>query len=51
MSESILQQKNSNLKIIVINNGSTDCTLSAIEEFKRKNQGVIFINDRNEAFA
>lgn len=47
--KSILKQTYSNLEIIVINDGSTDGTLSVIEKFERNNHGVINIIDQNNS--
>ena len=46
--ESILNQTYQNFEFILINDGSTDKSLSIIENFKKKNPKLIVINQRNK---
>ena len=44
---SIINQKFKNIEIIIINDGSTDSTLIKCEDFKKKFQNVVLVNQKN----
>lgn len=45
--ESVINQTYANIEIIVINDGSKDKSLSIIEEYKKKDNRIILINQEN----
>lgn len=46
--ESIVKQKYDNIEIILINDGSTDNSLKIIEEFMKKDNRIVLINQENQ---
>ena len=49
--ESVLNQTYDNIEIIVVNDGSTDNSLSIIEEYAGKSEKIIVINQENKGFS
>jgi len=45
--ESILQQKNVNINIVIRDDGSTDSTFNIISDFKNKNSNISIIKGNN----
>ena len=48
--ESIIHQTYSNLEIIVVNDGSTDKSLSILNEYKKKDSRIQIIDKQNEGW-
>ena len=46
--DSILNQSYKNLEIIIINDGSTDNSLKVIEEYKKNDNRIILISQKNQ---
>lgn len=50
--ESVLSQTESNLELIAINDGSTDSSLSIIEQYAKKDNRIVIVNlDKNQGLA
>lgn len=46
--ESVVLQSYKNLEIIMINDGSTDCSQEICEEYKNKYENIMLVNKKNE---
>ena len=49
--ESILNQDEENIEVIVVNDGSTDSTLSIIEKYREKDKRIFIFNQKNSGSA